>query len=482
MTPNGAAGTPPRASDAARTILITGASSGIGRAAALQLADEGHRLVLLSRSAESLERTATECRQRGATTWQLVCDVGDRGAVEEAFDSARTLAGAVDGVIHSAAVISYGRFEAVPAEVFEAAIRTTLLGTANVARSALSTFGQDGGRGDLVVVGSLLGTIATPFMSSYVTAKWAVHGLVRTLQIEARDTPGIAISLISPGGVDTPVYRQAGTYLGVHGRPPPPVDSPERVARAVVEALAKPRRERSVGLANGLATFGFRFLPYVYDAAVTPLMWRLALADEPADPTPGNVLVPRPEREAVHDGWDNSVPLLKHGPDRRNRGGSRMDNDQVDDEQINAVTVERHTAAPAQAVWAVLSDGWSYAGWVVGASRVRDVDPSWPAPGARIHHSVGLWPALINDRTSVVSSVPDRAIVLKARAWPAGEARVEITVEPDASGCTVRITEDAVAGPGRLVPHAVRQGLIIPRNREALRRLEFLATGKAQGH
>jgi hypothetical protein len=140
-------------------------------------------------------------------------------------------------------------------------------------------------------------------MSSYVTAKWAVHGLVRTLQIEARSEPGIAVSLVSPGGVDTPVYRQAGTYLGWHGRPPPPVDSPERVARAVVAAVARPRRETSVGLGNPVAVLGFRLLPGAYDRLVTPLMRLGGISRDAAPPTSGNVLEPRPSGEAVHGSW-----------------------------------------------------------------------------------------------------------------------------------------------------------------------------------
>ena len=144
------------------------------------------------------------------------------------------------------------------------------------------------------------------------------------------------------------------------------------------------------------------------------------------------------------------------------------------------VTVSRNVHAPAEAVWQVLSDGWSYATWVVGASRVRDVDQPWPAVGARIHHSFGLWPVVVNDTTEVLESAKDRRLVLQARGWPAGEARVVITVTPATDQtCTVRIEEDAVTGPGKLVPQLVRQLLIGPRNVETLRRLAYLAEGRA---
>jgi NAD(P)-dependent dehydrogenase (short-subunit alcohol dehydrogenase family) len=286
---------------------VTGATSGIGRATALALAERGDRLVLLARSAETLEETARECRARGAVATPVVADVADAAAVEEAFAAAAREHGRVDAVVHSAAVLAYGRFEDVPAEVFDRALAVTLGGTANVARSALGHFrsdpGPQGGRGSLVVVGSLLGKIAVPFMSSYVTAKWGVHALVRTLQIEARGEPGIAVSLVSPGGVNTPVYRQAGTYLGWHGRPPPPVDPPQKVARAVLRAIDRPRRDDGVGVANPVVVLGFRALPVVFDAWVTPLMRVGGISRDAAAPGPGNVLDAAPHGEAVHGAW-----------------------------------------------------------------------------------------------------------------------------------------------------------------------------------
>lgn len=285
-----------------RTVLVTGASSGIGRATALALARTGASLVLVSRSQAALTEVARDCVELGGSAQVVVADVSDAAAVTRAFDEA-TANGPLHGVIHSAAALAYGRFEQVPAQVFDQAIATTLLGTANVARSALSIFRAQGDRGSLVVVGSLLGKIATPYMTSYVTAKWGVHGLVRTLQIEARATPGIRISLVSPGGVDTPVYSQAGTYLSRHGRPPPPVDPPEKVADAAVAALQRPIRERSVGIASGIVVAGFRLLPGVFDVLVTPLMRLGGLTGSHVPPTSGNVLEPQPEGEAVRDRW-----------------------------------------------------------------------------------------------------------------------------------------------------------------------------------
>lgn len=288
-----------------RTVLVTGASSGIGRATAILLASQGSNVVLLARSPQSLADAGRECRaaaDQGAEVLTITADVTDAGALDDAIEQVATHFGRLDAVVHAAAALAYGRFEDVPAEVFDAALATSLGGTVNTARSALRHFRAQGG-GSLVVVGSLLGKIATPWMSSYVTAKWAVHGLVRTLQIESRSEPDIHVSLVSPGGVNTPVYRQAGTYLGWHGRPPPPVDSPERVARAVASALTRPRREISVGLGNPVAVLGFRLLPGAFDRLVTPLMRVGGISRDAAPPTPGNVLAPRPEGDVVHGAW-----------------------------------------------------------------------------------------------------------------------------------------------------------------------------------
>jgi len=146
----------------------------------------------------------------------------------------------------------------------------------------------------------------------------------------------------------------------------------------------------------------------------------------------------------------------------------------------NAAVVVRRTidALPAQ-VWAVLSDGWLYPSWVVGASRMRDVDASWPAPGSELHHSVGMWPLLLDDRTEVLGAEPQKQLRLKAHGWPAGAAEVLIDLEPVGSGTEVTIREDAIAGPATLIPPPVRQLGVIPRNRETLRRLAFLAEGNA---
>ncbi len=135
--------------------------------------------------------------------------------------------------------------------------------------------------------------------------------------------------------------------------------------------------------------------------------------------------------------------------------------------------------APADKVWSVLADGWLYPLWVVGASRMRDVDEQWPAVGARLHHSVGNWPLLIDDNTEVLEAEPPSRLLLRARAWPVGDAQVEIVLRPRGEETEVAIREDARSGPGRLVPSPVRQPMLKWRNTETLRRLAYLAERRA---
>ncbi len=138
-------------------------------------------------------------------------------------------------------------------------------------------------------------------------------------------------------------------------------------------------------------------------------------------------------------------------------------------------TTDRTIHAPVEKVWDVLCDGWLYPLFVVGASRMREVDENWPAEGSAIHHSVGGWPALIDDKTVVLESVPRERLVLQARAWPVGEARVTFELEARGAHTHVAITEDAVSGPGAWGPGILRKPMIGWRNIETLRRLAFIA-------
>ena len=142
-------------------------------------------------------------------------------------------------------------------------------------------------------------------------------------------------------------------------------------------------------------------------------------------------------------------------------------------------TVSQLFNSPAADIWKVIADGWLYSGWVVGASRIRAVDDTWPQAGSRLHHSVGAWPLVINDSTQVTGVEPGKSLELVARGWPMGEAKVVITLEDRGGQCLVTIAEDAIRGPGKRVPKVLRDPAISVRNRETLKRLELMAAGGA---
>lgn len=142
------------------------------------------------------------------------------------------------------------------------------------------------------------------------------------------------------------------------------------------------------------------------------------------------------------------------------------------------ITVTRVIKATPAQVFAALADGWTYPLWVVGASHMRAVDPGWPEVGSRLHHSVGAWPLLIEDTTEVLEMKPERRLVVTARAWPTGTARVEIELEPHPDGTSVRMSEAAESGPATLLPRAMQTALLVPRNRESLARLDAVARNR----
>lgn len=138
--------------------------------------------------------------------------------------------------------------------------------------------------------------------------------------------------------------------------------------------------------------------------------------------------------------------------------------------------VHHHTSAPPEAVFGVLADGCRYADWVVGAKKIRDADASWPEPGSRFHHTVGIGPLTIDDSSSVEEVDPPRSITLKVRARPAGVGRVRVELSPAEDGGTdITMSEEAVSGLAARIDNPVQRALLKGRNIEALRRLANLA-------
>ncbi|MCS5732455.1 SRPBCC family protein [Herbiconiux sp. CPCC 203386] len=134
----------------------------------------------------------------------------------------------------------------------------------------------------------------------------------------------------------------------------------------------------------------------------------------------------------------------------------------------------RHIRCTPEHLFEVLADGWLFPVWVVGASRMRDVNEAWPHVGSQLHHSFGVSPLLINDTTTVLEWNPPHRMVVQPAGWPLGETRVVIDVKARAEGCLVRLRELAVRGPGTFVPRGVMDVPMYIRNVETLKRLGYL--------
>lgn len=147
----------------------------------------------------------------------------------------------------------------------------------------------------------------------------------------------------------------------------------------------------------------------------------------------------------------------------------------------SALAVRRETSASRRQVWDVMADGWTYSQWVVGNSRMRAVDPNWPSPGSRIHHTIGVWPVALNDETEVEVCVPVTELVLLAKGRPLGGARITLRLsDTDAGGCLIEMAEVPLGGPLRLIPRRLALAAAWPRNRECLARLSALAERRSE--
>jgi NAD(P)-dependent dehydrogenase (short-subunit alcohol dehydrogenase family) len=289
--------------DLARSVVvITGASSGIGRAAGHAFARQGSRLVLAARSEKPLQTVAEECERLGVEAVPAPTDVRDDAAVQALAARAVERFGRLDVWVNGAGVIAYGRFEDVPSEVFRAVIETNFFGQVHAARAVLPRFRQQRS-GVLINLSSVWGRVTTPDVSAYVASKFAVRAFSECLRQELRHLPDVNVSTVLPQAVDTPIFANAANYAGRRVRPVPPVVDPEEVARGIVRCAQSPKREvtykrvgRVLELLHSLAPRAYaRILPAAFEAG--------NYGKTTAPRSPGQVLAPKAGNHEIRGGW-----------------------------------------------------------------------------------------------------------------------------------------------------------------------------------
>lgn len=244
------------------SVVVTGASSGIGAATALALAEHGTAVTLAGRSGEALEILAERCRKLGGRAITVVTDVVDPVAMERLATRAAAEFGHVDAWINNAAVASAGLFDEIPVAEFRRVVEVDLLGVAYGMRAALPYLRAAGG-GVLVNVASTLAEMSMPYQAAYTAAKHAVRGLSDALRQELRITGDsrVAVCTLLPPAIDTPYYRHSANHTSRELKPPPPVYPPEAVAYRIVRLLQRPRWEAYVTWTARLQAWQWRLAP-----------------------------------------------------------------------------------------------------------------------------------------------------------------------------------------------------------------------------
>ena len=287
---------------ARQVIVITGASSGVGRVMATELAAYGARLVLTARRESALEEVARECRELGADVRVEVADTRVAAQVEAVASAAIGEYGRIDVWINNAGVLAAGELDQIPQEVNENVIRTNLIGYINGAHAALPHFKRQG-RGILINNISMGGWFPSPHAAAYTASKFGIRGFSEALKGELRKYREIHVVDLYPGFLDTPGVHHAANYTGKVIKPAPPVYDPRKVAREIIELIRHPRPVRAIGASSVFLRLAYALLPAT-TRSVTDIFIRAYLRQaDNMENTPGNVVEPVAYGTSADGGW-----------------------------------------------------------------------------------------------------------------------------------------------------------------------------------
>ena len=237
-----------------QTIVITGASSGIGLTTARLAAEQGAKVMLSSRNEADLRRAATEITAAGGRAAFVVADVAKADEVDNIATAALREFGSIDTWVNNAGISIFGKLDEVPLEDKWRLFDVNFWGVVHGCRTAVRHMRESGGV--IINIGSVVSDVAIPLQGIYSASKHAVMGYTNALRMELEhDKLPIAVSLIKPAAIDTPYLEHARNYMDAAPSFPPPVYAPELVAQTILHCAEKPRREVTVGGGGRALTF-----------------------------------------------------------------------------------------------------------------------------------------------------------------------------------------------------------------------------------
>jgi short-subunit dehydrogenase len=289
------------------TIVITGASSGIGLAIALRLAMPGVNLALIARRRQPLDDVAARCRLQGANVLVLTGDMGNEEDVGHIYQKILL---AYDGFvvwINNASVGAYGSFLDITNEQFQKVLQTNVMGYVHGARTALAHYRENGQGGILINIASALGAFPGPYTSPYVASKYAVRGLSAALRQELmyEKRKDIQVCTVLPATIDTPFYDHAANLTGKELQAMQPVYPAEAVATAVIRLIQHPKSEVVVGGIARLPKLLYGIAPGLAERAMAHYVARLSYKNTPSPTTEGNLFDSGNEYARSSGGWND---------------------------------------------------------------------------------------------------------------------------------------------------------------------------------
>lgn len=283
-------------------VVITGATSGIGRATALKCAEEGAAVVLAARNIEELQAVALECENLGGFALAVPTDVSKEEEIEVLAESAIATFGKIDVWVNNAAVTSLGTFEDTPTEVMRQIVETNLLGYMYGAQVAIPLF-KEQGQGTLINVSSIVGKTGQAFASVYSATKAGIIGLSDSLRQELINEKDIQVCTVLPSVIDTPLFQHAANFSGKAIKPMNPIYPAEDVADAILALIQKPKRESYVGGTGKYIAIEHALMPNKNEYKLLKMVEKDHFEDTPTDESTGNIFQPMSEIVGVSGGW-----------------------------------------------------------------------------------------------------------------------------------------------------------------------------------